>query len=156
MLLIALMRGKQNGNKNRKEIWTLLLFFLNDLDTTRGQEEKENKKEPPPLDKRRKKRCGIRGRWILTRQSKGLPVSLASSAAPASARAQGEAATNPCPSTCALAVPRRVHIGSRASLLPVHHARISLSPSLPLVERAISISPINTVRGGPMPALQIG
>jgi len=57
MLLIALMRGKQNGNKNRKEIWTLL-FFLNDLDTTRGQEEKENKKEPPPLDKRRKKDAG--------------------------------------------------------------------------------------------------
>jgi len=58
MLLIALMRGKQNGNKNRKEIWTLLLSFLNDLDTTRGQEEKENKKEPPPLDKRRKKDAG--------------------------------------------------------------------------------------------------
>ena len=59
MLLIALMRGKQNGNKKSKgDLDTTTLFLKNDLDTTRGQEEKENKKEPPPLDKRRKKDAG--------------------------------------------------------------------------------------------------
>jgi hypothetical protein len=84
---------------------------------TRGQEEKNNKREGKKGKKERK--------WIHIHR----PLVVVGSWMAEATSACDEAAAAPCPSTCAVAGARRVHIDRLPC--PVRHAHLAISISSP-------------------------